>query len=182
VTNLLTSWKENRATFGSGVEWSNQKVAYYYALLLIGSAAISVVSDRPSDEFFNATLTAISIIAGFTFNALIFFVDHKFVVQRDPHSLEQEAAQAKIDRLASGSFSVLYYFTLISFFVIVMCVLALVMPSISENFPQRISKNFYITEVAGRALFFAALAEALVTFFRAIRRLRYLFGKVREAQ
>jgi hypothetical protein len=182
VTNPLISWKENRATFGSGVEWSNKKVFCYYALLFLGSVGASITSDRPSDEFFNATLTAISIIAGFTFNALIFFVDHKFVVQSNPHSLEQAALQERIDRLANRSFSVLYYFTLISFVVIVMCVLALIIPSMSDNVPQSISQHFHITEAAGRALFFAALTEALVTFFRAIRRLRYLFGKVREAE
>ena len=179
---IYQTWADNRHTFGGGGDrWSTAKVGAYYITLSSLSILISLVSTRPSNDFFDATLTAISIIAGFTFNAVIFFVDHKFVVQKDTYSLEQASRQQKIDRLAENTFSIIYYFNVVSIFVCVMCIIALVMPSISAEAPHMLARHFGATEAVGRSTFFAGLVEAMVTFLRALRRLRYLFKKIREA-
>lgn len=182
MKGIIAAWSDNRSTFGAGNDWPWQRVACYYGFLVATAAALGLVSGTPSDNFFIGTLTALSIIAGFTFNALMFFVDHRFTVQSDPFSLEQSSLQDKLDRLATSSFMVLYYFALVSLIVIIMCIIALVAPSVSGGVPAAVGKHFWFTELVGRFLFFVALIEAMVTFFRVLRRLRYLFGKVREVR
>lgn len=176
----LSIWQENRATFGGGGrDWSNRQVLIYYIIVAVSASVIALITSRPSDNLFNAVLTAVSIIAGFTFNALLFLADGKFKVVNDPSIMEQQARQNKVNRLAKSSFSVIYYFNIISILVVISSVIALLGPSLGEKIPKSYNSVLHITELLGRAIFFAVLMETGVTFYRALRRLKYLFDKIR---
>lgn len=178
---LFDAFPENIRTFGGGGKvWSKSEViGLYLAIVTLGVIA-AYLTQRPSDDALNAILTAVSIIAGFTFSTLIFLVDHKFVVQSDPDSLEQESFQRKIDRLADSSFNILFYFNVVALLVVASCICGLLLPSASGSFPATISRWFFLTEFIGRLVFFCLLIETGVTFTRLLRRLRFLFSKARE--
>lgn len=183
MIDAIGFWKENRRTFGARERpWDNRQVVLYYALVTSISFILAIISGKISTDLLNSLMTAVSILVGFSFNALIFFVDHRFSIVSDSASLEQQSRQIKIDRLANASFSILYYFNFVAFVLVACCVLALAMPSLVEKAPLWVSRWFYITEAIGRAILFTLVAESVVTFLRVIRRLRFLFGKVREAQ
>lgn len=181
MIGLLSAWHDNRRTFGGGESpWGKTPVWRFYLGLMLSSLSLAVASKTLSADALNAILTAISIIAGFTFSTLIFLVDHKFDVRVEKDSLEQESLQKKLDRLADSSFSILYYFNVIAAFLVFGCILGLLMPSLSARSPVWLSQFFWVTEVAGRFVLFGLLLEAFITFARALRRLKYLFVKVRQ--
>lgn len=183
MTNVTEFWRDNRDTFGGGGErWTNNQVTSYYCFVCFLSVTCGMLCSRPTENFFIGVITAVSIVAGFTFNALMFFVDHRFTVQSDKDSLEQASKQRKIDRLAKSSFTILYYFSVSSIGVVICCTIALLMPSLSSRIPDGISKWFWVTEGLGRTILFVVMFEAGVTFLRVLRRLRYLFIQVRAVQ
>lgn len=67
-----------------------------------------------------------------------------------------------------------------SLLLITASILALLGPSIGSNL-RFLNGALGVLEFFGRTVFIFLLLEAGITFFRLLRRLRYLFGKVRES-
>ncbi|MDO6416602.1 hypothetical protein Q4F19_19620 [Sphingomonas sp. BIUV-7] len=179
----FSSWSENRATFGGGGKaWSDRAVFLYYFSGVAICCALGVISGRPSEDLLSGLLSAVSIIAGFSFSALMFFVDHEFSVVKEIDSLEQASKQKRIDKLADSVFRMLYYFTIVALALISSCVVALLMPALSSSAPLSVARYFWAPEFFGRSLLYFLMLETATTFLRILRRLRYLFGKVRELQ
>lgn len=179
MTILKKAFTDNLATFGANkVTWQKRHFAMYYFGVLALSVASSFWIKSLNGELVTAVITAVSIFAGFAFAILLLFVDHKFSVRTDPDSIEQEALQEKLDRLADDTFSILYYFIVVS--GILICL------GVSYFFLLRITSNSTIfnvslsaTNQAGTALFAGFCIEIAVSFARLLRRLHFLFGKVR---
>jgi hypothetical protein len=178
---IATAWTHNRQTFGSGAQaWSGRDVALYYIALCILSGAAAALATPFSADMLIGILTAIAIFAGFTFAILIFFVDHRFKIISDETSLKQQSLQEKIDRLTSASFNVIFYFGILTSIIAADCVGIFVLRDICDGATTGISRFFPLTDALGRAFLFALLCETSVTFYRLMRRLRYLFQKVRQ--
>jgi len=114
---------------------------------------------------------------------LLFFVDHDFSVVVDRDSLEQAALQKKITALSDQLFMNIHYFNLCSLLAIFACLLGLSMPFADRAFGRLAAYPVVpsASESIGRWLLFVIAIEAFTTFLRLLSRIRYLFGKVRQA-
>ena len=180
---LLDAWSRSRSHLGGGaILWQAPQVAYLYVsisgLALCSAAFVGVLST----ELIDGVLSAISILAGFSFATLIFFVDHTFNIVQDAASREQQVEQRKVDRLTRATFDIIYYFVAISIILIGVCLSYLVGLGISDRKWALVAQITPVTNFLGVFLFFVLCLEASITFFRMIRRLRYLFLKVRGVQ
>ena len=182
---LVASWKDNKETLGDERHPSTSVAFKTYAIMLAIAFTLAFSAGEPSTDTLSGVLTAFAIVAGFTFSALLFFVDHRFVVTVDKDSREQQALQTKIDSLSDQLFININYFNLVCVALVVCSVLALIRPPLVFFLGRDLSSNDQIAYSLGLVFataFYALVSEAVFTFLRLLSRLRYLFDKVRTAQ
>jgi len=170
---------------GGGSHLSTREALKSYAGMLLVSIVLALSAGEPSSDTLSVVLTAFAIVAGFTFSALLFFVDHRFLVRVDGDSREQKVLQSKIDDLSDQLFININYFNLVCVALIVSCVIALIRPPleffVGRNWASIGNVESLSTFFFGTA-FYVLISEAVFTFLRLLSRLRYLFDKVRTSQ
>jgi hypothetical protein len=180
ITSLFDAWRANRKTIGGKQPASRSKIILMYSIEGMVALILYIFTPSPSSDFLVGSITAFAILAGFSFSSLLFFVDHDFSVVVDQNSREQAALQKNITALGDQLFANIHYFNLCSLVAIAACLIGLSAPVAGSLFDAHPWVPI-ITEGLGRWILFLISFEAFISFFRILKRIRYLFGKVREA-
>ncbi|WP_108810635.1 hypothetical protein [Sphingorhabdus sp. Alg231-15] len=185
MLNLIDLYKKNRETYYNFATQKELAVWPRYLTLFSIVAVISVFTDYPSEGLIGTIVSALSILAGFSFGVQFVIVDRSFIGEARLGSIEDHLTRKKVQKLASEIFDNIAYFNAVCIFgIIVACCLFLELSLglIETMIPAEVvSKYFFAAGIIGKFILFSIVSEAFLTFFRLLERINYLFQKVRAA-
>lgn len=181
--------RNNASTFYNYRTGKSESLHFRYTLILILSILLSEVFPQRSDNIYLGIITAQSVLAGFSFNVMIYLASSKKLQAGSNSSIEKKAKIDKINRLSEELFYNVSYFNLTAVATVIVAIALLLAPSfwdgwnlIGIHFPMinRITVNFWVWADPMLTRFvifllFSFTIESFITFIRTVQRSSYYF-------
>lgn len=195
MNGLIDIVSKNRNTFYSYRTKQPSAVWKRNVIIILVSIIFVIVVPSRFDNLYLAILTAQAILAGFSFNVMIFLSSVEPLKVAASSSIENGVRINKINLLSEEIFYNVAYFNLLSLFSVALCIIALFMFGMFDNIrtyvlatlimipddPQwPLSVLFVLNGAVVSAILFllyGIVIESFLTFFRTVMRCSYYFSE-----
>ena len=183
MSSVVDILRRNRATYYRYDTGALVRVWPRYTLIVIIAFAAAVTM-APLTDFMPAIISALAILAGFSFSVLFFLVTNRIDVVRTAASIEQNLRQDKLEKLAAEIFDNISYFNLLALLGVTAALLNLLTLStgfLGQSAPVANYRDWLsVAQQMGEGVVIALAIESLLTFYRTTQRVVYFFGQIRK--
>jgi hypothetical protein len=181
LVGIVRNNRESYYNFSTGQPLPQTISNIIKVIIALISASIFVQINK---DFLGAVLSVYSILVGFSFNIIFYLIA---IEKKEPDanaSIEKQIKFEKLNKLIQELFYNVSYFTLISIFLVLLCLLLFLASCTGEGwgilkeeiYSAILERSINVIKFLYHTLFFLVLLESIYSFLRTMNRVNYYFS------